>query len=946
MWTFSTVKFSTAQLLTARLLPICCLVTVLLGACSGDETPNQAPNAALKATPAAGRAPLEVAFDATGSLDPDGTLASFAWDFGDGTSASGAQVKHVYGAGTFTATVTVTDDRGASAAAETVVTVAEPAPGPKAAFKASPASGPAPLEVSFDASGSADPGGAIKTFVWDFGDGSSASGAQVKHVYAAGTFTATVTVTNAQGVTAAAETVITVDKKAPAGGDLSGTVTLSNTLGDEEGVQREPGLEPLAHTTPSAPAPSGDEFVPGEVIVQFRPGRGGASAELAAGGQRLVRVRPLPVADTYLYRSSAAAQTSSQTTASPTSSQTASLKAKTLEAVAELAARADVETAVPNRVYHILKTPDDEFYDLQWHYPAVNLPQAWDLTTGSAATVVAVVDTGILGDPKNAKKTHPDFRGRLLPGYDFVADPDAAGDGDGWDADPYDLGTFQSNGTHGSHVAGVIAANSDDGVGTAGVDWAAKIVPVRVLGTEGKGPFSDVLDGVAWAAGLNVAGAPVNPNPADVINLSLGGSGPCDTVERQLFDAVIERGTLVVVAAGNDNENVSEASPGNCDAVITVGAADFGGQRAPYSNFGRQLDVMAPGGDVGADSNGDYYPDGVLSAVYNDNKGGFYWGFLQGTSMAAPHVSGLVALLKAVDPTLDQAQVASLLKTTARPRSAKTCNGQNRTGLKAADCGAGLVDALAAVQAAAGSPPPPPPSRSELSFTPGRLDFGTTQTKLSLQLGNPGSSGLSWRFNTLFPDPNNPGSVADGTLELSATKGTIPAGGSKTVTVTLDRSKAGAKGSYLLDLGFETEDGAQLLPVFFSKGDAATPPSGNLSGTLVIACFVVGEGCGEAESRVVNIADRADSAPYAFAGLDPGRYRLLAWKDVDDSDEVDSGDLFGFYSQDGLGATEVEPSAQGLDYSVTAVSSDDTAGAVPPALADFLAEAKRRAGAP
>ena len=323
----------------------------------------------------------------------------------------------------------------------------------------------------------------------------------------------------------------------------------------------------------------------------------------------------------------------------------------------------------------------------------------------------------------------------------------------------------------------------------AGVDWSAKILPVRVLGTKGSGTLSDIMDGIAWAAGLSVEGVPANPNPADVINLSLGGGGTCDAVEEALFDEVISRGIIVVVAAGNGNEDASELSPASCDAVLTVGAVDFGGQRAPYSNFGSKLDVMAPGGDIGADANDDTYPDGVLSTIYDDIGGSFYWDFLQGTSMAAPHVAGIAALLKAVGSTLTQADVEAILKATARPRTTKACNGQNRTDLLVSDCGAGLVDAFAAVQAAkSGSLPPPPPPEGELIFSPSRLDFGTATTELALELHNPGGESLSWRFDTLIQDPNNPGEVGNAVLALSARSGVLPASGSQMITVSLDRA--------------------------------------------------------------------------------------------------------------------------------------------------------------
>ena len=203
---------------------------------------------------------------------------------------------------------------------------------------------------------------------------------------------------------------------------------------------------------------------------------------------------------------------------------------------------------------------------------------------------VAVVDTGMLD--------HPDLAGRVLPGHDFILDIERARDGNARDGDPRDEGDWTNDGDcggfaaqssffHGLFVAGQIAANANNDVGIAGVDWAAKILPVRVLGKCG-GNVEDVIAGIVWSAGLPVQGAPVNPHPAKVINLSLGGHGPCTAAEQEAIDDAIAQGTVVVAAAGNDTDDASFFSPANCSGVITVGAMSRTGERSSYSNFGRR----------------------------------------------------------------------------------------------------------------------------------------------------------------------------------------------------------------------------------------------------------------------------------------------------------------------------------------------------------------------
>ncbi|MEO7773683.1 MAG: S8 family serine peptidase, partial [Steroidobacteraceae bacterium] len=236
--------------------------------------------------------------------------------------------------------------------------------------------------------------------------------------------------------------------------------------------------------------------------------------------------------------------------------------------------------------------PNDPSYTNQWHYyeptGGINLPAAWDQSTG-AGVVVAVIDTGIT--------THPDLDANIVAGYDFISDDKTARDGDGYDPDPADQGDWvtadycdlgspaQDSTWHGTHVAGTVAAVSNNAKGVAGVAFNAKVMPLRVLGRCG-GSTSDIANAIVWAAGGAVQGVPNNPNPVEVINMSLGGEGDCSITTQQAIDFAVSRGVVVVVAAGNDNSTASTHEPANCNNVITVGATNRSGGRAGYSNYG------------------------------------------------------------------------------------------------------------------------------------------------------------------------------------------------------------------------------------------------------------------------------------------------------------------------------------------------------------------------
>ena len=359
-----------------------------------------------------------------------------------------------------------------------------------------------------------------------------------------------------------------------------------------------------------------------------------------------------------------------------------------------LAADPNVAYVEVDQLMHATLVPNDPRLSEQWGFgtsnASINVRPAWDKATGTGV-VVAVIDTGITN--------HPDLNANILPGYDFISDAAMARDGGGRDSNPNDEGDWyaanecgsgipaSNSSWHGTHVAGTIAAVTNNSTGVAGTAFNAKVVPVRVLGKCG-GYTSDIADAIIWASGGTVSGVPANPNPAEVINMSLGGSGTCSATYQNAINGAVSRGTTVVVAAGNSNANVSSSVPANCANVIAVAATTSAGARASFSNYGAGIDISAPGQAILSTLNsGTTVPGAASYASYN------------GTSMAAPHVAGVVALVQSVAPTaLSPAAIETLLKNTARPLPG-ACSG---------GCGAGIVDADAAVTAALGGTTPNP----------------------------------------------------------------------------------------------------------------------------------------------------------------------------------------------------------------------------------------------
>jgi len=358
--------------------------------------------------------------------------------------------------------------------------------------------------------------------------------------------------------------------------------------------------------------------------------------------------------------------------------------------------------------------PTDPFYaGYQWNLfnPAggINAPAAWDVSTG-AGTVVAVIDTGILPQ-------HPDLASgnHVLAGYDFITDafvsrrandnraPGALDLGD-WNpvaGECYAGSPVQDSSWHGTHVAGTVAQLTNNGLGVAGVAFDAQILPIRALGRCG-GYTSDIADAIAWASGATIAGVATNTNPAEVINLSLGGSGACEAYEQAAINTAVANGSVVVIAAGNSNGDSANFSPGNCDNVIDVGASRITGGRASYSNYGAKVDLSGPGGGGGQDPGNGGWDGFILQSGYNGTttptSGAYNYVGYAGTSMASPHVAAVVALVQSAlaeaarDP-LTPAAMETLLKETARPFPV-TIPANTPIGTGIVDASAALAKAL------------------------------------------------------------------------------------------------------------------------------------------------------------------------------------------------------------------------------------------------------------
>lgn len=404
-----------------------------------------------------------------------------------------------------------------------------------------------------------------------------------------------------------------------------------------------------------------------------------------------------------------------------------------------------VEYAEPNYIARITMTPNDPYYRFQWHldnpaYGGINMEEAWEITKGNPSVIVAVLDTGVAYEDYTQTvfgRTRRYYRApdlantKFVAGYDFINNDNHPNDDNG----------------HGTHVTGTIAQSTNNGIGVAGIAPNCSIMPIKVLSSSGSGPYSAISDGIRWAA----------DNGAKVINLSLGGSQPSITLENALSYAY-GKGVTIVCAAGNEGQPTL-LYPAAYDAYcIAVGAIRYDEIRAYYSNYSNSLDLVAPGGDLNVDQNGDGYGDGVLQQTFSGSYNNWGYWFYQGTSMATPHVSGVAALLISAGVATTPDLIRHVLQSTAKDLGPPGFDPEY---------GWGRVDALAALRYS--SVPPEditPPSPNPMTWATEPYATGSTSIAMAAtqatDTGSPSSPPVAYYFAFVDSPTGGTGGVDSG----------------------------------------------------------------------------------------------------------------------------------------------------------------------------------------
>jgi serine protease len=616
---------------------------------------------------------------------------------------------------------------------------------------------------------------------------------------------------------------------------------------------------------------SAKDYAPGEINIMLKPNRQ-YQAQGLTSKMDLGRIKTLSIDDAQAFL---AGQNMIFSTPTMTSILTIEEQAhwQTLQTLEMLAVHPDILYAEPNwRRYASLSEINDPLYPAQWHYDTINAEQAWEAmdSRGSANVTVAVIDTGVLLD-------HPDLSSNLVDGYDYVGDGSSR---EAEDDDPNDPGDKTINGQrssfHGTHVAGTIAASAANEQGGVGVAANVKIMPVRVLGKNG-GFSSDIIAGVCFAAQMTNAdnGICENSNQAekaaDIINLSLGGEF-FSNIEQTVYDAVTAKGIIVIAAAGNESTD-QPFYPAAYDKVISVSAINRDLEQARYSNFGPTIDVAAPGGDSSVDR-------GILSTLGDDRSEPttFTYGSLQGTSMAAPHVAGVAALMKSIKPSLNHNEFLGYL------------NAGNLTqdlGAEGRDdiFGVGLIDAHKAVLKVLQNSTP------QILSSNNNLFFNVSKSRIAFSLTSSNGDDLGEINVEIQGASNNAGGFW---LQLNKNSGL----GDYQATVERSGLPEGSYQAQLLVSSTASEVDDLIISVQLQVGNPELSANAGVQYVLVIDPDAEPDQNGTILSQASSSALFANNGKYSYqiTGLKKGTYTVSTGSDLDlDFLICDSGESCGQY---------------------------------------------------